>query len=187
MVRELDGVSDQGVEHAAETIRVAFEARLHRIRQLNVKRDPLVVRAGPMKIRGCADRAGQLERETIRGREFGLRAGQVENVAEQDVHLPRRPLDDSHQFGLAGVQERPRKNVRHARHAVQGRADLVAHVGQELALRAAPRLGRPEGRAQGILIPLQTGDVDAGGDDPSVRRQQVLDPDPAPLAELVDR
>ncbi len=52
---------------------------------------------------------------------------------------------DAGEAVLLGRQGRAQEQLGHADHAVEGRADLVAHVGQELALGGAGGLGRLAG------------------------------------------
>ncbi|EGY00070.1 hypothetical protein AZA_89786 [Nitrospirillum viridazoti Y2] len=58
-------------------------------------------------------------------------------------------MDGGGQHPLLRIQRRIQDQLRHAQHAVHGRADLVTHVGQEFRLGAAGRLGRQAG-----LVPL---------------------------------
>ena len=53
----------------------------------------------------------------------------------------------------------------HAEHPVQGRADLVAHVGEEGALGEVGRLRRLLGRPQRLGAALPLGDVEDGHQD----------------------
>jgi hypothetical protein len=71
----------------------------------------------------------------------GLDARQVEDVAQ---HLQQRQAGTARHFGeaaLLGSQVGVEQELGHAEDAVHRRPDLVAHVGQELRLRPARRLG----------------------------------------------
>ena len=62
-------------------------------------------------------------------------------------------------LALLGGEVGVERQLGHAEDAVHRRADLVAHVGQELALGPAGRLGRFLGLLQLLLGPLALGDV----------------------------
>ena len=71
-------------------------------------------------------------------------------------------------LALLGGQVGVQGQLGHAEDAVHRRADLVAHVGQELALGPVGGLGRLLGLLQLLLGPLAVGDVVADADDQSV-------------------
>ena len=89
----------------------------------------------------------------------GLDARDVQrlvDVAHQDFARGRR---DFHEAPLTTRQAcRPQK-VKHAEDAIQGRAHLVAHDGQELGLCAIGPLGPFLGIDQGLLVELLLADV----------------------------
>ena len=67
----------------------------------------------------------------------------------------RAGADGLGEFALLGLQRRVEQQLRHADHAVHRRADLVTHVGEEVALRAAGgRLGFLRGDARGFGLAL---------------------------------
>ena len=110
-----------------------------------------------LRARRLQDRADAVEQ--FAHREFdgvqlelaGLDRGDVEHVLDQRQQRARRGLDGVEAFALLGVQARGGQQFRHARQAVERRAELVAHVGEEAALRlvrAARFLGRAGQRAQ---------------------------------------
>ena len=77
-------------------------------------------------------------------------------------------MDRVHEFALLRVERGVLQQLGHAEDAVHRRADLVAHVGQELALGPAGGLGALPGLEQRGLSPsavdelLRTGDAIAG-------------------------
>ena len=74
---------------------------------------------------------------------------------------------------LVGAERGARQHAGDADHAVQRRADLVAHVGDEHALGGVGALGDVAGGLQLELQRLARGDVDGGADrppGPAVRR-----------------
>ena len=73
----------------------------------------------------------------------GLDLREVEHVVDQIEQLRAAPGDRLERLALCGVQAAVAlQELRVAEHAVQRRSQLVAHVGQELALGARRRLGR---------------------------------------------
>ena len=87
---------------------------------------------------------GEIEFQPLEGQLARFDLGQVEDVVDQSPQGLRRGLDDIQGLAEIGGEVGGEEQLRHADHAVQGSADLVAHVGQELALGAARRLGRHE-------------------------------------------
>jgi hypothetical protein len=78
----------------------------------------------------------------------GLQGGHVENVVEQRQQVAGRGPGGRHIVFLLRVQRGVVKQAEHAEHAVERRAQLVAHVGQELALAAVGLFGLQIGFAQ---------------------------------------
>ena len=70
----------------------------------------------------------------------------------------------SRELALLGVRARVEQQAGHADHAVHRRADLVAHVGQELRLGARARPPRPPSRAASPPRTLPRGDVAPHGE-----------------------
>ncbi len=94
----------------------------------------------------------------------GLDLGEVEDVVDDAQQVVAGGLHVVEITALLGVQARLQQQVRQADDGVQGRADLVAHVGQERGLR----LGRIERHLPHALefafAPAQVGDVHGDGD-----------------------
>ena len=96
-----------------------------------------------------------------------------------------RRLDQAQVLALLRGERGVQGQVGHAEDAVHGRADLVAHVGQEHALGPVGGLGRLLGPAQLLLGLLLAGDVDVEpfqeadapvlGTDAEATRQDPLD------------
>ncbi len=114
----------------------------------------------------------------------GLDARQVEDLAEKIVHRLGRAADQIHQLALFAREAGVGQHVGQAGHAVQGRADLVAHIGQELALGAAGGLGLGERRGQRLGVALQFGDVNPHADHAAVAGRRVLDTHPLAAGEF---
>ena len=67
------------------------------------------------------------------------------------------PRDDVDVFALGGVELGLGQDLRHADHAVHGRADFVAHVREEIALRPVRGLGGELGIERRLLGQLAVG------------------------------
>ncbi len=90
---------------------------------------------------------GRAHRETFRPKlhAAGLDLGQVEDVVDEGQQVLAGPDNVVEVVGLLGRQRAKPLRGQHARHAddgVQRRAQLVAHLGQKLALGPAGGLGR---------------------------------------------
>ena len=95
----------------------------------------------------------------------GLDLGEVEHVVDDAEQGVGRRLDRLQVLPLVVGQGRVEGQLGHAEDGVHGGADLVADVGQELALGPVGRLRRLLGLAQLLLGPLALGDVaDEGGE-----------------------
>ena len=91
------------------------------------------------------DWATPLEVEVLLGQLqlAGLDLGEVEHVVEHRQQLLARLADHAQPLALRRRRRSPRcHHLGHGQHAVQRRADLVAHVGQELRLGDVGRVGR---------------------------------------------
>ena len=88
----------------------------------------------------------------------GLDLGEIEDVVDEAKQGVGRRLHHAEVFALLGVERRVEGQLGHADDAVHGRADLVAHVGQELAFTAAGGLGDLLG-----LMQVGVGNGECGG------------------------
>jgi hypothetical protein len=138
---ELDGVEAEVVQHLAQAQRVA----VHQGRQVGVDRqaqaDARVLRQPVQQRPQVVDHV--VEREVL-GRQvqhLGFDLREVEDVVQQPQLRVRRFVDHARHLGLVGLQRGARQHVDHADHAIHRGADLVAHVGQELALGTAGGFG----------------------------------------------
>ena len=84
----------------------------------------------------------QRERLAIEFELAGFDLGEIEDVVDHAQQRFRRAADDIGVFALFGRELRFQQQFRHAQNAVHGRADFVAHVGQELALGRVGLFGR---------------------------------------------
>ncbi|MNJ18823.1 hypothetical protein D3C77_131340 [compost metagenome] len=100
-----------------------------------------------------ANRLLQVERRRLDGHLAGLDPGDVEDVRQQTFQGHAGRADHVHQFAVAFGQLAPRQGVGHGHHPVEGGADLMAHIGQKLALGPVRRLGVKLGLFQAARLP----------------------------------
>ncbi len=160
---ELDGVADQVDEDLAQPLGVAEDGgghvRLDPPRQV----DAFAMRGERQAGQALAQQGPDVERRPIQlqASRFDLR--EVEDVVDDPQQRRRRAADGVEIVPLIGRQRRRREQFRHAQHAVHRRADLVAHVGHELALGPARGLG---GFLREAQVAGLCGDALAEEDDP---------------------
>ncbi len=157
----LDGVRQQVEHDLREARRVAVHAAQRGQRRVEAH----------LHLRGLGapgEVADRLHRELprvdgldVQPHAAGLHAGEVEQVADhrQQVRAGVANVADLQQ--VRGVQRAPRVHLQHRREAqdrVERRAQLVAHVGDELGLGAVGVLGR-DARRHGRLGHAALGDV----------------------------
>ena len=140
---ELDGVADQVQQHLAQALGVADDAVGHVRRDAPRQLEPLLCARTAEHLHGVAEHLA--ERRTDAGSSSSLPASIFEksrmslmmrsSASADDLTMPRY-------CALLGIVRRLEQQLGHAEHAVHRGADLVAHVGQELALGAVGRLGR---------------------------------------------
>ena len=94
-----------------------------------------------------------------------LDAREIQDVVDDPHQVLTRLLDLGHIVVLAWREARLERQVRHADDGVHGRADLVAHVGQEIGLERGGLLGQFLGAAQILLDALAVADVHESADD----------------------
>ena len=115
----------------------------------------------------------------------GFDLGEIQNVADQGQQRLARLGDGLGIGALLGRQIGFQQQPRHAQHAVHGRADFVAHGGQEAGFGAAGRFGAVARLGQRVFQRLALGDVAADAlhfDQPAmgVAHGVIFPGDPAP-------
>ncbi len=108
---------------------------------------------------GVVQRIAEVEVDQIQVEFTGLDLGEVEDVVDHGQQVIGRELHHPKVLSLLRAKVGVERQLGHADDAVQGRADLVAHVGQEFALAPGRRHGGILGLAHGGLRPLRRGDV----------------------------
>ena len=148
---ELDGIAEQVEHDLAQPYAVHFVGRRQLGIDLHVQRQ--ATRAG---LRGqqaahAFQQGPQRLRHRLQAQCTCFQPRVVEDVVEDLPQHLRRILDHAEDALLLAVQRRMRQHLQHAQHATHGRADLVAHRGQEtrfgfrsllgLCLRRRQRIG----------------------------------------------
>ena len=184
---ELDGVADQVDQDLAQAAGVA-DARAagmprHRCGPPARAPWPRAARraAGRRRPRPC--RAGRRRC----GSSSSLPASIFEKSRMSLMMREQRLAGVAHRLrvvALLGGQRRVEQQLGHADHAVHRRADLVAHVGQELALGPARRLGRVARLPQLLLRALVRGDVAVRRHEAAPAHGVVLDLDDPAIGQL---
>ena len=147
MLGELEGVRQQVLEHLLQALGVGDDAAAEMRIELDVERQ-LPVSASWRN--GRADRVEQVGEEDLLGVDrdgagFDLR--QIEDVADQVEQVGAGAVDGAGEFDLLGRQVAVRvvgELLAEDQDAVERRAQLVRHVGEELGLvlRGERQLGR---------------------------------------------
>ena len=106
-----------------------------------------------------AQAIAQVERAGVEVELARLDLREVEDVVDHRQQRVGRRCDDLQVLALLGRELGVQDQLGHADDAVHRGADLVAHVGEELALGPAGRLGGLLGAAQFLLGPLPHADV----------------------------
>ena len=159
LVGELDRVADEVDQHLAKSFGIADHAggcrRRHDAREL----DALARRLRGEHVDDVGEELGQVERRAVELELAGLDLRDVEDVVDDAQESACRGAGDVDEAPLAIVESGAPEQLQHAGHAVERCADLVAHVGEELALGVARR-GRRVPLDPQALVGLAFADVD---------------------------
>ena len=100
---------------------------------------PLLMRARAQQLGDTTHERLQINRGVVELQLAGFQPGIVEQVVHKAEQMLRRGTRRLRIGPLGPVKPGPRQQAKHADHAVEGRAHLVAHQAQELLFRS-PRL-----------------------------------------------
>ena len=117
-------------------------------------------------VRGRADDAFRLQLA-------GFDLGDIQDVVDQRQQVGAVALDGLHGVQLVGIDEVGQQQLGEAQDGGHGRANLVAHVGQEVGLGAAGGLGGQLGPPQLLLHLAALRDIEHGPDHPRGVAQRV--------------
>ena len=139
---ELDRVAEEAEEHLAQPRAVSPQERRHLVRHHRGDMDALGRRFQRDGGAHLLDDATGLHVAVFQLEAAGFGAREVEDRVHHAQELAAGAPDDLGVLLLRRVQGGVEEQARHAQHAVEGRAQLVADVGQELGLDARGLLRR---------------------------------------------
>ena len=164
--RELDGVADKIDQHLPQAAgvanHVARHLRLDRKNQLQL----LFMRAQRQGLQRFGDDAVEIEGNAFDHQLAGFDLREIKNVVDDRQQRLGQRFDDAHELPLFLGQCGIERKIGHTDDAVHRRADLVAHVGKEVALRPAGRLGSFLGLLHRGFGGFALGDVDDRSEQP---------------------
>ena len=148
LLRELDGVTHQ-VQHDLPEPQGIAEKRVRRLRRdLPREIESLGAGSDDQRFHRVIDAFPQRERNRLHAQVSGFDLGDIEHVVHDGEERFARGPDELEIFALLGAELGLQRNLSEADDRVQRRADLVAHVGQEVGLRPVRFLGRLLGDQQ---------------------------------------
>ena len=157
---ELDGVVGKVDEYLAQPQRITHPVAGHLSRHIQHQLQAL----GGSFVANHIDHAGQhalqLKRLGIELQLARFDFGKIQNVVDHPQQVLASLLNLAHIAHLTGVQTRLQRQVRHTDDGVHGRANFVAHIGQEVAFGPVGGICRLFGGLQGLLRVLLFGNVD---------------------------
>ena len=138
---ELDGVASQVGQDLAHAQGIAQQQNRHLGWARDHQLQPLF--RGPHADQGghVVEHVVQTENQVLKFQFGGLDLGQIQNVVDDAEKVLRGGFELGQVVALRGRQAGVLQQVGHANHGVQGRANLVAHCGQEAALGLIAHLG----------------------------------------------
>ena len=160
LVGELRGIADQVHDDLAQPHRIAAREHRHVGIDVDHELDALHGRLQRGGGGGVVDHIAQVEVDLLQVQPVSLDLGEIQHVVDQREQRLGAAADEVDVFALGGVELGLRQDLRHADHAVHGRADFVAHVREEIALRAVRRLGGELGLERRLFGELAVGHVD---------------------------
>ena len=138
---ELDRVAEKVREHLSQTERIGDDPLRHRRRHVIDELEPLLMGAQRHRLDRIPEHLADLDRDRIDLQHAGLDLGEVEDVFDHAQQRVGAHLDQVEILALLGLERGVAQQLRHADDPVHRRADLVAHVGEELALRRIALVG----------------------------------------------
>ena len=141
LLGELHGVSEQICQNLTNSQRIPEKPARQLLRRLAHEPQPLLLCAGLEHLGDLGEQGREIERNGLKLQLAGLDLGKVEDVVDQGQQGIAAVPNDAGVFALLLIKRGAHQEIGHAQDGVQGRADLVAHVGQELAFGGIGLLG----------------------------------------------
>ena len=135
LLGELHRVADEVGEDLLHPTDVAHDVARHRGREPDREVHADRMRPRREHLQDVLDRDEEVEGRVLELQLPGLDLGGVEHVVHDREEHVARPDDDPDLFESLALQSSVRQEIRHPHDPVDRGADLVAHVGEELALR----------------------------------------------------
>ncbi len=161
-VGELDGVADEVEDDLAQALVVADEAGGEIVVDDVDEVEVLLARLRGKEVDRLLDAGAQVEGIFVELEPASLDLGEVEDVVDDGEERFAAGAEGLDVVVLGGVELGLEQEAGHADDAVHGRADFVAHVGEELALGAVAGLGHVAGLDELLLVLDALGDVARG-------------------------
>ena len=137
LIGELDGIVQQVAHHLAQPGRIGVQAGRQFIAELGVQVQALGLRGIGIGQRHLVQHLPQIKRARLQHHVTGLDLGHVEHVIDHAEQMPATLVDGlgvlTGVFGLRIVAD----DLGKAQNAIEGRAQLMRHVGHKIALHAA--------------------------------------------------
>ena len=149
---ELDGVVDEVRQDLAEAERVAQQMLGNLRRDVGEELQALVVRLLRGERRDRADHFVEPEVRRLDLQLARLDLREIEDVIDDAEQRRAGVVDLAHVVALLGIERRLQREVREADDGVHRRANLVAHVREEIRLRLGGVLGLLLGREPAPLL-----------------------------------
>jgi hypothetical protein len=134
LVGELDGVAHEVHEDLAEPPGVAEDRPRYLGKNAAAEFEPLLVAACSQQPHSVLDDVAEIEGRAVERQLAGLDLRGIEDVVDEGQQRLARLLHRAEVLQLFAGERRPERQLGHADDRVHRRANLVAHVGEELAL-----------------------------------------------------
>ena len=140
-VGELDRVANQIEDHLLEPLAVDLDPLVQRRIEHRLELQPLGPRLRSHQGLDLGQQARQVDRMGRQLEPARLQLGQVQHIVEDGQQVLAGLARDLQMLALLRIERGAVEQRHHAQQAVEGRAQLVAHVGQEGALGPVGLLG----------------------------------------------
>ncbi len=138
---EFDGVAKQVDDDLPQTPGISAQAAGHVVLDQVGEREPLGVRLLREQGDGFFDAIAQIEFDILQLQLAGLDFGEIQQIVDQGKQAAGRGFDDVDVTALLPGQIRFKHQVAHSDDAVNRSAQLVTHLGEEIALGLAGKIG----------------------------------------------
>ncbi len=131
---KFQSIAQQIDENLPQAGRVAGQGVGHRGRNMAIEFETLLMGADGQLVEEVLQAVAQAEIRGLNGQLAGFDFREIENIVDEGEQGVGRTLDQAQAFALFGAEVGLKGQFGHTDDPVHGRADFVAHVGQEFAL-----------------------------------------------------